>query len=59
MTEQPASDTSESKSRRTTLLIVFVVVFIDLLGFGIVLPLLPRYGPVSYTHLTLPTIYYE
>ncbi len=44
MTEQPASDTSESKSRRTTLLIVFVVVFIDLLGFGIVLPLLPRYG---------------
>lgn len=27
-----------------TLLIVFVVVFIDLLGFGIVLPLLPRYG---------------
>lgn len=33
-----------SKSRKTTLLIVFVVVFIDLLGFGIVLPLLPRYG---------------
>ncbi len=26
------------------LLIVFVTVFIDLLGFGIVLPLLPRYG---------------
>ncbi len=26
------------------MLIVFVVVFIDLLGFGIVLPLLPRYG---------------
>jgi MFS family permease len=26
------------------LLIVFLVVFIDLLGFGIVLPLLPRYG---------------
>ncbi|MEQ9410213.1 MAG: MFS transporter [Fuerstiella sp.] len=37
--EQPAS-----ASRKTTLLIVFVVVFIDLLGFGIVLPLLPRYG---------------
>lgn len=32
------------RSRKTTLLIVFVVVFIDLLGFGIVLPLLPRYG---------------
>src|SRR5262245_46653576 len=26
------------------LLIVFLVVFIDLLGFGIVLPLLPRFG---------------
>jgi MFS family permease len=26
------------------LLIIFVIVFIDLLGFGIVLPLLPRYG---------------
>ncbi len=26
------------------LLIIFVTVFIDLLGFGIVLPLLPRYG---------------
>jgi DHA1 family tetracycline resistance protein-like MFS transporter len=29
---------------RSSLLIVFLVVFIDLLGFGIVLPLLPRYG---------------
>ena len=29
---------------KATLLIVFVTVFIDLLGFGIVLPLLPRYG---------------
>lgn len=33
-----------NRSHKTTLLIVFVVVFIDLLGFGIVLPLLPRYG---------------
>lgn len=31
-------------SRRSPLLIIFLVVFIDLLGFGIVLPLLPRYG---------------
>ncbi len=31
-------------AKKSTLLIVFVVVFIDLLGFGIVLPLLPRYG---------------
>ena len=32
------------KSSRAPLLIIFVTVFIDLLGFGIVLPLLPRYG---------------
>ncbi|MFN0052695.1 MAG: MFS transporter [Planctomycetales bacterium] len=31
-------------SRRTPLLIIFLTVFIDLLGFGIVLPLLPRYA---------------
>jgi DHA1 family tetracycline resistance protein-like MFS transporter len=30
--------------RKASLVIVFLVVFIDLLGFGIVLPLLPRYG---------------
>lgn len=29
---------------RSPLLVIFLVVFIDLLGFGIVLPLLPRYG---------------
>lgn len=29
---------------RTQLLLIFVTVFIDLLGFGIVLPLLPRYA---------------
>jgi MFS family permease len=29
---------------KSSLLIIFVTVFIDLLGFGIVLPLLPRYG---------------
>ena len=33
-----------SAPRKSSLLIVFLVVFIDLLGFGIVLPLLPRYG---------------
>lgn len=33
-----------SKPSRTPLLIIFVTVFIDLLGFGIVLPLLPRYA---------------
>jgi MFS family permease len=33
-----------SKAGRSALTIVFLVVFIDLLGFGIVIPLLPRYG---------------
>ncbi|MCA9006590.1 MAG: MFS transporter, partial [Planctomycetaceae bacterium] len=33
-----------SKGRKAGLLLIFVTVFIDLLGFGIVLPLLPRYG---------------
>ncbi|MDA0831833.1 MAG: MFS transporter [Planctomycetota bacterium] len=34
----------DSKPRRTGLVIVFLTVMIDLLGFGIVIPLLPRYG---------------
>ena len=33
-----------SRTRQASLLVIFVTVFIDLLGFGIVLPLLPRYG---------------
>ena len=33
-----------SSSRRAPLAIIFITVFIDLLGFGIVLPLLPRYA---------------
>jgi MFS transporter, DHA1 family, tetracycline resistance protein len=36
--------TPAAKAQRSALLIVFLVMFIDLLGFGIVLPLLPRYG---------------
>jgi len=44
MTQPETPVAPDSKVHRTTLLIVFVVVFIDLLGFGIVLPLLPRYG---------------
>ncbi|HYT90052.1 MAG TPA: MFS transporter [Gemmataceae bacterium] len=39
------------KSNRAALLIVFLVVFIDLLGFGIVLPLLPRFGDDLLHHL--------
>ena len=33
-----------AKSRRASLLLIFLTVFIDLLGFAIVLPLIPRYG---------------
>jgi DHA1 family tetracycline resistance protein-like MFS transporter len=33
-----------NRSSRAPLLIIFITVFIDLLGFGIVLPLLPRYA---------------
>lgn len=33
-----------SRTGKGSLLVIFLTVFIDLLGFGIVLPLLPRYG---------------
>ncbi len=36
---------------RTAMMIVFLVVFIDLLGFGIVLPLLPRIAEAYAEHL--------
>jgi MFS family permease len=39
----PADDQAP-KSNKSALMIVFLVVFIDLLGFGIVLPLLPRFA---------------
>jgi len=42
--DAPAAATAPASVNKATLLIVFVTVFIDLLGFGIVLPLLPRYG---------------
>jgi len=45
---------SES-SRKTALGIVFLTVFIDLLGFGLVLPLLPIYAKVLLSELT-PTV---
>ena len=31
-------------SRKPSLLVVFLTVFLDLVGFGIVLPMLPLYG---------------
>ncbi|MBX9584711.1 MAG: MFS transporter [Gemmataceae bacterium] len=40
--QDPPSDAPPA--RKSALFIVFLVVFIDLLGFGIVLPLLPRYA---------------
>ncbi len=40
----PADRPLDAGAHRSALLIVFLVVFIDLLGFGIVLPLLPLYA---------------
>lgn len=40
----PPTSTTTSTTPRKAILIVFLVVFIDLLGFGIVLPLLSLYG---------------
>src|SRR5262245_7050718 len=40
----PSAAPEVAPSNRAALLIVFLVVFIDLLGFGIVLPLLPLYA---------------
>ena len=40
----PAPAPVEASTRKTSLGLVFVIVFIDLLGFAIVLPLLPRYA---------------
>jgi MFS family permease len=46
----PVPPLSESRSSsRSALAIVFLVVFIDLLGFGIVLPLLPRIAEAYFT----------
>ena len=38
---------------RAALMIVFLVVFIDLLGFGIVLPVMPRQAEPYLAHLGL------
>jgi MFS family permease len=48
-----AATAAPAASNRSALLIVFVVVFIDLLGFGIVLPLLPRFGE-TYVEALIP-----
>jgi MFS family permease len=41
---EPSATPAEPARRRPALVIVFLVMFIDLLGFGIVLPLLPLYA---------------
>jgi MFS transporter, DHA1 family, tetracycline resistance protein len=43
-TASPPASASTPKSARAAMMTVFLVVFIDLLGFGIVLPLIPRYA---------------
>ena len=48
------SPDAEKRSNRAAMMIVFLVVFIDLLGFGIVLPLLPRIAE-SYVKIVFPT----
>lgn len=50
---EPPPDLASGTERKKALLIVFLVVFIDLLGFGIVLPLLPRYGD-AYVAALIP-----
>lgn len=51
--EPSLSADGQPTSNRSALTIVFVVVFIDLLGFGIVLPLLPRIAD-QYVKSLLP-----
>ena len=50
----PGAPENSPSTRKTSLGLVFVIVFIDLLGFAIVLPLLPRYA--SRLHASDSTI---
>src|SRR5438128_6614041 len=52
-TPPPSPEAAPSQINKSALFIVFLVVFIDLLGFGIVLPLLPRFAE-SYVDTVLP-----
>ena len=42
----PNTNATRATASKPGLFVVFLVVFIDLLGFGIVIPVLPRYGEV-------------
>ena len=54
-TDASATPPTEQRSNRSALFIVFFVVFIDLLGFGIVLPMLPRIARLYVTELVPAT----
>jgi DHA1 family tetracycline resistance protein-like MFS transporter len=41
---KPSADSPDSTASKGSLLVIFLTVFIDLLGFGMVLPLLPLYA---------------
>src|SRR5438477_12914970 len=47
----PGQSSAAAGSPRSALVIVFLVVYIDLLGFGIVLPLLPLIGDTYLNNL--------
>lgn len=53
-TPSPTSEPGRA-TNRWALMIVFLVVFIDLLGFGIILPLLPRIAKTDLSHLIAAT----
>ena len=46
MSDLPPASSAPASASKPSLFVVFLVVFIDLLGFGIVIPVLPRYGDV-------------
>ena len=52
--EPPLTPEIKPPSNRSALLIVFLVIFIDLLGFGIVLPMLPRIAKTYVSHVIDP-----
>ncbi|MCI0701177.1 MAG: MFS transporter [Planctomycetia bacterium] len=54
-TEPPASNSPQPRPTKGALFIVWLVVFIDLLGFGIVLPVMPRQAEPYLTSLS-PTM---
>lgn len=52
----PAAATASPAASRGALLVVFLTVFIDLLGFGIVLPVMPRQAEPYLAALGLPPV---